>query len=126
VALAGVAVRGAADVPPVHGVLAEPFPRGFLDLQPVPLGDGLLDAADEDGGGVHPLDADGLVGGEQQDALVGELALQLEGVERVAARPFDVLADDGRPVSACSQESECPRSSMSRPPDSMSQKCAAR
>jgi hypothetical protein len=45
--------------------------------------------------GVHPLDADGLVGGEQKDALVGELALQLQGAERVTPGALDVLADHG-------------------------------
>jgi hypothetical protein len=115
---------GAADVPPAHGVLAESFPRGFLDLQPVPLGHGLLDAADEDGGGVHPLDANRLVSGEQQDALVGEFALQSRPdlsmfsqmtaanrgrAERASARRSARPPSLGRPVSACYQESECPR-----------------
>jgi Domain of unknown function (DUF5753) len=92
----GVPVGDGADVPPVQGVLPQPFPGLLLDLEPVPFRDALLHAADQDGGGVHALHADGLVGGEQGDALVGQLALQLEGVVGVAPGPLDVLADHDR------------------------------
>ena len=90
-----VAVGGGADVPPIEGVFAEPFPGFLLDLEPVPLRDALLDPPDQDGRGVHAFDVDGLVGGEQRNACVGQLAFQLEGVERVPAGPLDVLADHG-------------------------------
>jgi hypothetical protein len=45
-------------------MLDESFPDLFLQLQPVPFGDALLDPADEDGGGVDAFDVGGLVGGE--------------------------------------------------------------
>ena len=73
-ALGGVAVGGAADVVPVEGVLAEAFPGFFLDLEPVPLRDALLDPAGQDGGGVHARNVDGFVGGQQRDPGVGQLA----------------------------------------------------
>jgi len=90
-----VAVGGGADVPPVQGVLPQAFPGFLLDLEPVPFRDPLLDPPDQDGGGVHARNVNWLVGGEQGDPGVGELALQLQGVERVPPGPFDVLTDHG-------------------------------
>jgi hypothetical protein len=57
-------------------VLDQPFPHFFFELDAVPLGDPLLDSADQDGGGVHAGDVGRLVGGEQRDALLGELLFQ--------------------------------------------------
>jgi len=76
-------------------VLAQPFPGFLLDLEPVPLHHALLDPPDQDGGGVHAFQVDRLIGGQQRDPGVGKLAFQLEGVERVPARAFDVLTDHG-------------------------------
>ena len=90
-----VAVGDAADVPPFGGVLAQPFPGLFFQLQPEPFRDALLDAADENGGGADPGDISGLVGGEQRDALVVEFAFQFEGVVGVAGGAFDVFDHDG-------------------------------
>jgi len=42
----GVAVGRGADVVPGQGVFLESFPAFFLELDAVPLGDALLDAAD--------------------------------------------------------------------------------
>ena len=93
--LGGVAVGGGADVPAVEGMLDEAFPDLFLELEPVPFRDGLLDPPDQDGGGVDALDVGGLVGGEQRDSLPGQLLFEFQGVEHVPAGPLDVLADDG-------------------------------
>ena len=90
-----VPVGGGADVPPVQGVLDEPFPGFLLELQPEPFRDALLDPADQDGGGVDAFDDGGLVGGEQRDALAGQFLFQFQRVERVPAGAFDVLADHG-------------------------------
>jgi hypothetical protein len=76
-------------------MLDQPFPDLLLQLQPVPFRDALLDAADQDGGGVDAFDVGGLVGGEQRDALPGEFFFQFQGVEHVPAGPLDVLADHG-------------------------------
>jgi hypothetical protein len=76
-------------------VLAQALPGLLLDLEPVPLRDALLDPADQDRGGVHPLQVDRLVRCEQRDPRVGQVAFQLERVERVPPGPFDVLADHG-------------------------------
>ena len=60
----GVPVGRGADVPPVHGMLDQPFPDLLLQLEPVPFRDALLYPADQDGGGVDAFDVGGLVGGE--------------------------------------------------------------
>jgi len=60
----GVSVGRGADVPPVHAMLDQPFPDLFLQLEPVPFRDSLLDPAHQYGGGVDAFDVGGLVGGE--------------------------------------------------------------
>jgi hypothetical protein len=45
-------------------MLDEAFPDLFLELEPVPFRDALLDPPDQDGGGVDAFDVGGLVGGE--------------------------------------------------------------
>jgi hypothetical protein len=94
-AVGEVAVGRGADVPPVQGMLLEPFPGFFLDLQPEPFGHALLDAADQDGGGIDAFDGGGLVGGEQHDSLIRQFAFEFQRVEGVAAGALDVFADHG-------------------------------
>ena len=91
--------------PPCHGrpspARPDERPRGesssrrIPPLEPVPFRYSLLDPGDQDGGGVDPFDAGGLVGGEQWNALPGEFFFQFQRVECVAAGPLDVFADDG-------------------------------
>lgn len=71
VAFAVVADGDGADVPAVEGVFFQPVPDLAFQLEPVPSGHALLDPADENHGGVDAFDVEGLVGGEQRDALVG-------------------------------------------------------
>ena len=86
---------GGADVPAVQGMLDQPFPDLFLELEPVPFRDALLDPADEYGGRVDAFDIGRLVGGEQRDSLAGEFFFQFQRVEHVAAGSFDVFAHHG-------------------------------
>ena len=138
-----VAVGGGADVPPVQGVLDQPFPGFLLQLQPEPFRHALLHPADENRGGVDAFDDGGLVGGEQRDPGPGQLLLQFQGVEGVPAGPLDVLADHrgelrggggglGEQVGHAAVAGDVPgdgapggwprpRASRSRPPDSTSQ-----
>jgi len=90
-----VAVGRGADVPAVEGMLDESFPDLFLELEPVPFRDALLDPADQNRSGVDAFDVGGLVGSEEWDALPGEFFFQFQRVEHVAAGPLDVFADDG-------------------------------
>ena len=66
-----VAVGGGADVPPVQGVLDEPFPGFLFQLEPEPFRHALFHPPDQDGGGVHAFDDGGLIGGEQRDPVAG-------------------------------------------------------
>src|SRR6202012_5936074 len=54
------AVGGGADVPAIVVVFFQPFPHFFFQLQPVPFRNTLLDPADQDSGGVDPLDTERL------------------------------------------------------------------
>ena len=91
-----VPVGGCADVPPVQGMLTQPFPGFLLDLKPIPFRYALLDPPDQDRGGVHARQVNGLIGGQQRDAGVVQLAFQFQRVERVPPGPFDVLTDHRR------------------------------
>jgi hypothetical protein len=72
----------------------------YGNCKPEVLGNALLDAADQHGGGVDALDVGGLVGREQRDAFAGQFPFQLQRVERVPAAALDVLADhSGEPGS---------------------------
>jgi hypothetical protein len=51
-------------------MLAQAAPGFFLDLEPEPFGDALLDPADQDGGGVSAGDVDRLIGREQRYSRV--------------------------------------------------------
>jgi hypothetical protein len=93
--LGGVPVGRGADVPPVQGMLDQPFPDFLFQLQPVPFRHALLDPPDQHRGGVDAFDIGGLVGGEQRYSPTGQFLFQFEGVEHVPAGSLDVLADDG-------------------------------
>ncbi len=66
-----VPVGDGANIPPFGGVFLEPFPCFFLELQPEPFGDTLLDPPDENGGRADPGEIGRLIGGKQQDPLIG-------------------------------------------------------
>ena len=91
-----IPVRDRPEVPSFGGVLFEPFPGLFFELEPEPFGDALLDPPDENGGRADPGDIGRLVGGKQRDPLVGQLPFQLEGIVGVAGGPFDVFDYHGR------------------------------
>jgi len=76
-------------------MLDEAFPDFLFQLEPVPFCHALLDAPYQNCGRVDPFDGGGLVGGEKGNSLPGEFLFQFQRVERVAAGPLDVLADDG-------------------------------
>jgi hypothetical protein len=86
-------------------VLAEPVPGQFEHVQDVPLGDGLLDPAGEDlggllgagaaGAGQDPLGVDPLVGREKDDTSLPELVLDLRAEVAEPSHAFDGLADHG-------------------------------
>jgi hypothetical protein len=76
-------------------VLAQALPGFLFDLEPVPFRDALLDPADQDAAGVHAFQVDRLVGGQQRNPGIVQLAFQLERVECVPPGAFDVLADHG-------------------------------
>jgi hypothetical protein len=73
VAVGGVSVGRAADVPAVQGMLDQPFPDFLFELEPVLFRDALLDPPDQYGGGVDAFDIGGLVGGEQGECLAGRV-----------------------------------------------------
>ena len=90
-----VPVGGWAGVPAFQGMVDESFPAFLLQGEPVPFRDALLDPPDQNGVLVHAFDVDGLVGGEQRDALAGELFFDPQRGEGVAGGAFDVFDDDG-------------------------------
>ena len=92
-AVFGVPVGAAAGVVPGDDVLFQSFPHLGLEVEPEVLGQPLLDAADQEGGGFGGLDVDGLVTGEDGHVRAAQLAFQFQGVEVVAPGPLDVLAD---------------------------------
>ena len=67
----------------------------LLQRQPEVFGDVLLGAPPENGGRVGAVQVDRLIGGEQQNPGLAELAFQFQGVEGVPAAAFDVLTYDG-------------------------------
>ncbi|MEV4638098.1 hypothetical protein AB0J80_12175 [Actinoplanes sp. NPDC049548] len=100
----GVAVRRFADVEALVGVSFGAAPRQLQHVQHVPLGDGLLDApgqggrcpAERCGAFVEPRNCgrvDALVGGQQGDAGLLELVLDLRAEVRGPRHPLDRLAD---------------------------------
>jgi hypothetical protein len=76
-------------------MLFHALPGFFPHLEPVPFGHALLHAADKDRGGVDAVNAGGLVGGKQRNALLAQLLFQFQGIEGVAAGALDVLHDHG-------------------------------
>jgi hypothetical protein len=96
VPLRQISVGDGADVPAVEVVFLQPLPDFFFQLQPVPFGDALLDAADENGGGVDSLNAERLVGSENGDAFVSQFPFQFQGVVIVAGRALNVFAHHER------------------------------
>ncbi|MFB9831123.1 hypothetical protein [Actinoallomurus acaciae] len=84
------------------GVLAESVPGQLEHLDDVPLGDGLVDPPGEDRPGSlpGPLTAsggrnDGLVGRQEQHAVLLELVLDLRAEVGAASDTVDRFADDG-------------------------------
>ncbi|MCU7729614.1 hypothetical protein ODJ79_38355 [Actinoplanes sp. KI2] len=99
-----VAVRRFADVEALVGVGFSAAPGQLKHVQHVPLGDGLLDAPGQGGCGpaewrgafVEPRHCgwvDALVGGQQSDAGLLELVLDLRAEVRGPCHPLDRLAD---------------------------------
>jgi hypothetical protein len=91
----------AGEVPTCHlGVFDQAVAAGFQHLGDVPLGDGLLDAAGQQGGGV--LAAAGLVGGQQQHPGALQFVFDAGAVVGEPRDPVDGFADDGvkAPVGA--------------------------
>src|SRR6266545_5570704 len=99
-AVGEVAVGWAADVVALPGVFDQAIAAGFQHLGDVPLGDGLLDAAGQQGGGVFA--AAGLVGGQQQHPGALQFVFDAGAVVGEPRDPVDGLADDGvkAPVGA--------------------------
>jgi hypothetical protein len=96
VPLGQIPVGDGADVPPVKVVFFQPLPHLLFQLEPVPFGDALFHAVDENGGGVDALNTEWLVGGEDGDAFVPQFPFEFEGVVIVAGGPLNVFADDER------------------------------
>jgi len=91
VLLEAVAVRdGAAGVPALAGALLHAAAALLDQVAHVPLGDVLLDAAGEDRGGVG---GHRLVGGEEADVALLELALYLGGIGGHPREAVDRLDD---------------------------------
>ncbi|MDX6738141.1 hypothetical protein R9X44_00065 [Actinocorallia sp. A-T 12471] len=90
-----VPVGRLADVVAQVGVGAEPVPGLLQQLQDVPLGDALLDAAGEGLGRALPTGDERLIGGDEQDSGAFQEGFDLLGDVAAASDAGDVLADDG-------------------------------
>ena len=90
-----IPVRDRAEVPPFGSALFQPFPGLFLQLQPEPFRDALLDPPDQNGRRADPGDVGRLIGSKQRDPLVGQLPFQLQGIVSVPGGPFDVFDHHG-------------------------------